>query len=202
VLPELVDYLAVPGQEIDDDVVSGLVHFARREDLPVETRLKVLDGLPRLGIKLSTRLGREMEPLLETSDSAIRDGALVALTLLKDGRARRELMRFYDEQVDENETWPNAYKLRGDIYLRIGEYREAARDYEDALRLHGESSRLPGNRDLWVNLARAQVKDGKLKAAAETLERFGMASDLKRALVADPDFLPLVEHPKYQGLFK
>jgi len=202
VLAELVDYFAVPGQEIDDDVVSGLVHFALREDLPVQTRLKVLDGLPRLGIKLSSRLSRELEPLLDTSDSALKDGALVALTLLKDGRARRELMRHYDEQVKENETWPNAYKLRGDIELRIGDYKEAARDYEDALRLHGESARLPGNRDLWVNLARAQVKDNKLKAAAETLERFGLASDLKRALRADPDFLPLLEHPKYKSLFE
>jgi tetratricopeptide (TPR) repeat protein len=178
------------------------VHFALRVDLPTETRLKVLDGLPRLGVKLTSRLSRELEPLVTTSDAAIKEGALVALTLLKDGRARRELMRYYDEQVDENKTWPNAYKLRGDIELRIGEYKEAARDYEDALRLHGESARLPGNRELWVNLARAQVKDGKLKAAADTLERFGLASDLKRALKADPDFQPLVEHPKYKGLFE
>jgi tetratricopeptide (TPR) repeat protein len=202
VLPDLVDYFAFPGQEIEDDVVSGLVHFALRVDLPTETRLKVLDGLPRLGVKLTSRLSRELEPLLTTSDAAIKEGALVALTLLKDGRARRELMRYYDEQVEENKTWPNAYKLRGDIELRIGEYKEAARDYEDALRLHGESARLPGNRELWVNLARAQVKDGKLKAAADTLERFGLASDLKRALKADPDFQPLVEHPKYKGLFE
>jgi len=202
VLAELVDYFAFPGQEIEDEVVSGLVHFAMREDLPVETRLKVLDGLPRLGIKLSSRLSKELEPLLTTSDTALKDGALVALTLLKDGRARRELMRHYDDQVKENDTWPNAYKLRGDIELRIGEYKEAARDYEDALRLFGESARLPGNRELWVNLARAQVKDGKLKAAAETLDRFGMAADLKRALKADPDFQPLVEHQKYKSLFE
>jgi tetratricopeptide (TPR) repeat protein len=202
VLPDLVEYLAVPGQEIEDDVVSSLARFALREDLPVETRLKVLEGLPRLGIKLTSRLGKELEPLLTTQDSAIKDAVLVALTLLKDGRARRELMRHYDDQVKENETWPNAYKQRGDIELKIGEYKEAVRDYEDALRLHGESARLPGNRDLWVNLARAQVKDNKLKAAAETLGKFGMASDLKRAIAADPDFQPLVEHPKYKSMFE
>jgi tetratricopeptide (TPR) repeat protein len=200
VLGELVNYLSFPGQEIDDDSISALVRFAGRADIPVESRLKVLDGLPRLGIKLSSRLSKEMEPLTTNADTVVREGALVALTLLKDGKARRELMRFYDDQVDNNQTWPNAYQRRGDIHLRIGEYKEAAKDYSDALRLH-ENSRLPGNRELWVNLARAQVKDNKLKAAAETLEQFGLVSDLKAALKADPDFQPLVENPKYKSLF-
>ena len=115
--------------------------------------------------------------------------------------SRRELMRHYDDQVKNNETWPQAYQRRGDIELRIGEYKEAAKDYRDALRLHGDSARLPGNRDLWVNLARALVKDDKLKAAAEALEEFGLASDLRKALRADPDFQPLVENPKYKSLF-
>jgi tetratricopeptide (TPR) repeat protein len=202
VLPELVAYFSAPGQEIEEGVVSAFVRFALREDLPVESRLNVLAGLPKLGVKLSSRLGKEMEPLLASPDSAIRDATLVALTLLKDAKARRELMRFYDDQVENNETWPQAYQRRGDILLRIGEYREAARDYQDALRLHGDSARLPGNRDLWVNLARAQVKDNKLKAAADTLDEFGLASDLRRALAADPDFQPLVEHPKYRDMFK
>jgi tetratricopeptide (TPR) repeat protein len=201
VLVELVDYLCVPGQEIEEEVVSDLVRFAAREDLAVETRLRVLEGLPRLGLKLTSRLSKEMEPLTSTADSAIRDGALVALTLLKDGKARRELMRHYDEQVKNNETWPQAYQRRGDIELRICEYREASKDYREALRLHGDSARLPGNRELWVNLARALVKDDKLKAAAEALEEFGLASDLRRALRADPDFQPLVENPRYKSLF-
>lgn len=202
VLAELMDYFCFPGQSIGDEIMSALVRFATREDLAVEARLRVLEGLPRLGVKLSSRLGKEMEPLLSSADSAIKDGALVALTLLKDGKARRELLRHYDEQVKNNETWPQAYQRRGDIKLRIGEYRDAAKDYRDALRLHGNSAQLPGNRELWVNLARALVKDDKLKAAAEVLEEFGLASDLRRALRADPDFQPLVENPKYKGLFE
>ncbi len=177
VLAELMDYFCVPGQEIEEEVVFALLRFAVREDLAVEVRLRVLDGLPHLGVKLSNRLGKEMEPLVSTADSAIRDGALVALTLLKDNKARRELMRDYDEQVKNNETWPQAYQRRGDIELRIGEYREAAKDYRNSLSLHGDSARLPGNRDLWVNLARALVKDDKLKAAAEALEEFGARAD-------------------------
>jgi len=202
VLPELVDYFCVPGRELDEDMVAALLRFACRSDLDVNARLKVLSGLPRFGVALTSRLRREAEPLLTSPDSAIKDATLVALTLLKDARARRDLMRYYDDQVKDNEAWPLAYQRRGDIELAIGEYRDATRDYNRAIELHGETARLPGNRDLWVNLARAQVKDGKLKAAADTLVGFSLTADLRRALKADPDFLPLVENPKYKNLFE
>lgn len=202
VLAELVDYFCFPGQRLDEDTVAALIRFAGRSDLPVEARLEVLQGLPRFGVPLTTRLRREIEPLLTTGDSAVRDGTLVALTLLKDPKARRDLMRFYDDQVKDNESWPLAYQRRGDIELQIGEYRDAARDYERALELHADAARLPGNRDLWVNLARALVKDNKLKAAADKLDEFSMSSEMRRTLKADPDFQPLVEHPKYKSLFE
>lgn len=202
VLPELVDYFCAAGRVLDEEIVITLVRFACRSDLDIESRLRVLGGLPRFGVGLTSRLRREIEPLLSSPDGAIRDGTLVALTLLKDGRARRDLMRFYDDQVKDNESWPLAYQRRGDIELAIGEYRDAARDYQRALELHKDSARLPGNRDLWVNLARAQIKDGKLKAAADALEQFSLSSELKRTLKADPDFQPLVEHSKYKSLFE
>jgi tetratricopeptide repeat protein len=201
VLDELVDYFCVPGQALDEEIVVSLVRFACREDLEASARLKVLDGLPRFGVWTS-RLRKEIEPLLSSSDSGIKDATLIALTLLKDGKARRDLMRFYDDQVKENERWPLAYQRRGDVELKIGEYKDAARDYQDAIRLHGDSARLPGNRDLWVNLARAYVRDGKLKAAHDTLADYEPTSELRRILRTDPDFRELVEHPKYKSLFE
>ncbi|MSR62324.1 MAG: hypothetical protein EXS08_07765 [Planctomycetes bacterium] len=202
VLNELVEYFSVPGQELDEDVVVALARFACREDLGPAARLKVLDGLPRFGVPLSSRLRRELEPLLESTDSAIKDGVLIALTLLNDSKARRDLMKFYDEQVKGSPGWPLAYQRRGDVELKIGEYRDAARDYQQALRLHDDSAKLPGNRDLWVNLARAYIKDNKLKLAADALAEFGLTSELRRTLKADPDFQPLAESAKYKGLFE
>lgn len=201
VLDELVAYFCVPGQELDEDIVVSLVRFACREDLAAPARLEVLEGLPRFGVGLTSRLRKEIEPLLNSSDSAIKDGTLIALTLLKDGKARRDLMRYYDDQVKDNERWPLAYQRRGDVELKIGEYKDAARDYLDAIRLHGDSARLPGNRDLWVNLARAYVRDGKLKAAHDALSDYGPSSELRRILKTDPDFRELAEHPKYKSLF-
>jgi hypothetical protein len=202
VLPELVEYFTRPDQRLDEDVVRTFVSYAVRSDLPVQTRLQVVAALPRFGVTLSSRIRRDLEPLLESSDSALKDETLIALTILRDGRARRELMRFYDDQVKNNDSWPLAYQRRGDNELRIGENRDATRDNEKAIELHEDSARLPGNRDLWVNLARAQVLDGKLKNAAETLETFGMTSELRRTLREDPVFKELVESSRYGGIFE
>jgi len=202
VLPELVAYLTVPGQSIDEDTAASLVRFAARGDLAPETRLTVLAGVPRLGVPLGPKLKREFEPLTSASDGAIKDAALVALTLLKDSRARRELVKVYDDQVKDNEGWPLAYQRRGKIFLRIHEYGAAARDFARALELQEESARLPANRELWVDLARAHVLDDKLAKAVDVLENYGLTSDLRRELVADPDFAPLVTSSKYRKLFE
>lgn len=197
VLDALVGYFRAPGLEVEEDTVMALIRLARRNDLPVEARLAAVDALPYLDVPLSAPMRREMEPLLETSDTALRESTLVAMTLLRDSRAKRELTRHYDDLVDDNPRWPQAYKQRGDMYLRIREYRDAENDYAKAIELHGKTSRLPGNRELWVNLARAYVKDGKLRQASETLEEFGLTSELREELRRDPDFAPLAEHSRY-----
>ncbi|MEQ1893638.1 MAG: hypothetical protein ABL998_13925, partial [Planctomycetota bacterium] len=204
VLAELVAYLTVPGQSIDEDSAATLLRFAARADLKPEARLAVLEGIPRLGVSLSPKLKREFEPLTAASDAAIKDAALVALTLLKDSRARRELLKVYDDQVKDNEGWPLAYSRRGEMYLRIHEYGPAAKDFVRALELQEESARMPANRELWIDLARAYVLDDKLAKAADVLQDpdFDLSSEVRRELLADPDFKPLVESTKYRKLFE
>lgn len=201
VLPELVGYLTVPGQTIEEDHAATLLRFAARADLKPEARLAVLDGIPRLGVPLGPKLKREFEPITSSSDAAIRDAGLIALTLLKDSRARRELLKVYDDQVKGNEGWPLAYQRRGKIQLRIQDYGAAAKDFARALELQEESARLPANRELWIDLARAYTLDDKLAKAADTLQTLGLSADVRREVLADPDFKALVESSKYKKLF-
>jgi tetratricopeptide (TPR) repeat protein len=204
VLEELVAYLTVPGQTIDEDSAATLLRFAGRADLKPEVRLVVLAGIPRLGVPLNPKLKREFEPLTATNDAAIKDAALVALTLLKDSKARRELVKLYDDQVKDNDGWPLAYQRRGKIFLRIQEYGPAAKDFARALELMEESARMPANRELWIDLARAYVLDDKLAKAADVLQGpdFVLTTELRRDLAADPDFKALVESTKYRKLFE
>lgn len=197
VLVELMRYLTQPGQSLDEDSAERLLAFAGRSDLPVEARLAVLDGFPRLGVTMGAPIRRAFEPVVASPDSAVKDAALIALTLLKDSKARRDLMKFYDEQVKDNPNWALAYQKRGKVLLRIHEYGPAAKDFTRALELQEESARLPANRELWIDLARAHVLDDKLQKAVEVLEDFGLTNDLRRELREDPDFRALAEHPRH-----
>jgi len=202
VLIELMNYLTQPGQTLDEDEAERLLGFAARSDLPVEARIAVLDGFPRLGVTMGAPLRRAFEPVLASSDSAVKDAALIALTLLKDSKARRDLMKFYDEQVKDNPSWALAFQKRGKVHLRIREFGPAAKDFARALELQEDGARLPVNRELWVDLARAYVLDDKLQKAAEALEDLGLTTDLRRELRADPDFRALAQHPRHGKLLE
>jgi len=200
VLAELVRYFQRPGVKLDEETVTALVRLAGQPNHPTEARLAVLRGLPDFGVTLSSRLRREIEPLTESADTGVREEALIALTLLKDSRSKRELMRYYDDLVAKNERWAQGYQRRGDIELRIGDYGAATRDYQKAIEIMGNSARVPGNRQLWIDLARACIKDGKLRTAAEALETFGLNRELRDELRADPDFAPLAASSRYGKL--
>lgn len=197
VLVELMRYLTQAGQSLDEDSAVRLLAFAARSDLPVEARLAVLDGFPRLGVTMGAPIRRAFEPVVASPDSAVKDAALIALSLLKDSKARRDLLKFYDEQVKDNPNWALAYQKRGKILLRIREYGPAAKDFGRALELQEDTARLPANRELWVDLARAYVLDDKLQKAAEVLQDFGLTTDLRRELREDPDFRALAEHSRH-----
>ena len=202
VLLGVVGYYRALPDLLDEATVDGLLACVLSEQVDPERRIAALDALPGLGVTLNQKQRKAIEPLLDSPNTGLRESALIALTLLKDGKARRELLRFYDELVEENDKWPQAYRRRGDVYARIEDYPSAIKDYKTAIELLGNGARLVGNRDLWVALAKAYVKDGKLRPAAETIEEFGLDSELKRQLKEDPDFAPLREQARYKKLFE
>src|SRR5262249_49524138 len=84
VLPELVEYSSSPGQPIAEAPVAQLLRSTSRPDIAPEVRLQVLAGLPKFGIStpISNKLKKELDPLVASADSALKDAALVALTQL------------------------------------------------------------------------------------------------------------------------
>ncbi len=200
VLLETLAYLRAVPSAVDQATVRALIACVASELVAPERRVAALDALPRLGFALGQEERRAIEPLTDSADAALRESALIALTLLKDAKARRELLRYYDRIVDENDKWPQAYKRRADVYMRIGDYPDAIKDYRSALGYLGGSARLATNRDVWIALARAYVLDGKLAQAADRLQEFGMTPELKQELGNDPDFAPLKK--RYKELFE
>lgn len=193
-------YLACPGV-VDEDVLQALVGLALSNDVALEKRIEVLEAIPSFESAKSTKLRRQLDPILDTSVTALREAGLICLAVLGDRSAKRDLLRTYDQLVQNNDDWPEAYERRADIHLQVGDYTEAVRDYKRAIELLSSRARQGAYRKLWINMARAYVKSKKLRQASETLEEVGLSASLKQELAADPDFGPLREHSRYGRVF-
>jgi tetratricopeptide (TPR) repeat protein len=169
---------------------------------PPEQRARLLDLVPSFpddsieneGKKILRELG--LSPTKE-----VRESALVALTLLGDKNARRDLFAAIETQVDRNKGYAQNYEERARLYYRIEQWRDAAKDYTTALKLSADDFRARPEGS-YLGLARCHLQMGKLKDAAETLEKAPISLKELQALANDPLFQKLVENPKYRPLFR
>jgi predicted Zn-dependent protease len=84
------------------------------------------------------------------------------------------------------------------VLLRIGDAGDAAKDFKRALELSKDS----GDRELWIKLARAYARDGKLRQASEALASASIPRALLGQLADDPDFRELAGHSRYGKVFE
>jgi tetratricopeptide (TPR) repeat protein len=184
----LLDYYRALPRQVDEELLGLWVTVVDKAGR-LETRLAIVEALPQLGRDDQPALRRALEPLAETTDAKLREGVLVALTLLGDRTARRELLEGYDDFVDRNEDFPDAYVRRGQVRLRIEDWDDAIKDFQQALRLSRDDPR--PQPDAYVGLARAYARRGKLRDAAEWLRKAPISLADLRELADDADFAEL-----------
>jgi tetratricopeptide (TPR) repeat protein len=194
-------YGAVP-QAVDKAHALAILRLTQDFTPPPEQRARLLDLVPSFpddsieneGKKILRELG--LSPTKE-----VRESALVALTLLGDKNARRDLFAAIETQVDRNKGYAQNYEERARLYYRIEQWRDAAKDYTTALKLSADDFRARPEGS-YLGLARCHLQMGKLKDAAETLEKAPISLKELQALANDPLFQKLVENPKYRPLFR
>jgi tetratricopeptide (TPR) repeat protein len=86
---------------------------------------------------------------------------------------------------------------RADMYSRIAKLDDAIKDYKEALTVGKDDPTLQPN--TYEKLAYAYVQKGRLKEAAETLNKAPISLARLRELADDPRFKPLRES-KYAKL--
>lgn len=192
-------YRAVP-EGIDKAGVMAWVRVA--EDLAAtnEQRLKVLEFLPTFADRFDAESRRELRTLAESPTPEVAQGALIALVLVGDRSARKELLAPLDDEIENNKTWPALYTSRGDVLYKIADYKDAINDYKKAIQLAADDLRARQD-GAYIGLARCYAMTNKLKEAGTTLERAPLTAKQLVALRRDPAFAKLVEHPKYKDLF-
>jgi tetratricopeptide (TPR) repeat protein len=193
-------YRACP-EIVDKAHVQALVAIAGEIAVGNELRAKVLEFLPRFADKFDADIKKELRQLANSPTREIREGALVTLVLGGDRNARRDLVSDYDDQIDRNKSWPASFEARANVLYRIGEYRDAIRDYQKSLSLSANDFRAR-REDCYVGLARCYAQQGKLKDASQTLEKAPISRKQLAELASDPVFQKVAEHRIYGKVFQ
>ena len=198
--PLLAYYRACP-EVVDKAHVQALVRIAGELAVGNELRAKVLEFLPRFSDKFDAEVKKDLKTLAASPAREIREGALVTLVLAGDRAARKDLMTDYDDQIERNKTWPASYEARANVLYRIGEYRDAIRDYQKSLSLSANDFRAR-TEESYIGLARCFAQQGKLKDAGQTLEKAPISRKQLAELAAEPVFQKLAEHKVYGKVFR
>lgn len=185
----LVYYQSQPDQ-VDAQVLGLWIALVTRTS-KTEQRLAILAALPDLSGTSASALRRELEPLTRGGTPDVVEGARIALARLGDRNARREVLRPHDEFIEKNDRWSQAYTRRALVLMRMHEWDEAIKDFNTALRFSRDDGQ--ADEEIYLGMARAHARRGKLKDAAEWLRQAPIPMSELRKLADDPDFRELRE---------
>ena len=200
-VPALLAYYRAVPEVVDKAHLQALVRLAGEVAVGNELRARVLEILPRFEGAFDGEVKKELKQLASSPTREIREGALVALVLAGDKGARKDLLADYDDQIDRNKTWPASFEARANVLYRIGEYRDAIRDYQKSLELSAKDFRAR-TEDAYIGLAKCYAQQGKLKDAAQTLEKAPISRKQLAELASDPVFAKVAEHKTFGKVFR
>lgn len=197
----LIDYYVACGPEhVEDEELAGLIDLARRASVKIRDRIAILEGLPLLSEKLHYDLRRQLDSMADHTHPEMREAALTALAFYKDSGARRKLLEPYDDRIDLNPEWAERWAQRAAVHYRIGDYKAAVRDWREALRVSRDDPRTPDG--VYVGIARAYARMGRLKDAAEALDQAPITTEELRRLADEAVFRELRDHKRYGRVFR
>ncbi|MEO0650182.1 MAG: HEAT repeat domain-containing protein [Planctomycetota bacterium] len=198
----VMDFFTSAPDQMTEQRALDLIELVRRRALTGDQATETLERMGRFDLSLRGPVGDALENLERYFSSQIAESALIAMARLGDQPARRRLEDQYtrriDEAVDEDDFRP--YAARAALYLRIDDPRKARKDYRKAVQLDGDwGGRVDA--DLYVGLARANMRLEDLREASEALVKAKLGPEQLERLASDPDFAPLVES-KYGDVFR
>lgn len=193
-------YGSVPAA-IEKPVVEGFLALAQDFSLSRDVRARILAALAGWGDKFDSKLKTEVRRMAASPERETKEGALILLYQIGDKSARKELLADYDEQIERNKNWATTYEQRATVLYRMGEWRDAEKDYRQAITLGNKDVRAQLDQS-YIGLARCQAQQNKLKDAVKTLESAPVSLKQLNELARDPAFAKLVENPKFRDVFK
>jgi tetratricopeptide (TPR) repeat protein len=193
----LAYYEAVP-QAMTETVSLAFVSLLGGQKLKTSSRVRILDALREMTVDASNSFKKELVALTLSGSRQVSDAALTLLAAIGDKNARRTLLKPYNDQVDKNKTWQDAFLQRGDVLYKIRDYRDAIEDYKDAIRIGSRNAGAPAP---YIGIARCYARLGRFKDAAKYLDDAAVSFVTLRELADHPDFREMRAHKKWVKSF-
>ncbi len=198
-VPRLLDYYRACHEIVDDEHCTALVALARSMVSDPGTVELLLEFLTEFQDRWNSKVKKEFKQLSSSTDQRIAEAALIGLAKGGDRGARKKLLAPYDDRIQNNVRLAQAWESRADLRYRIGDYKNAIKDYQEALKAGEAYGRTQP--DVYVGLARCCARLGKLKDAHEWLDDAPLSIVMLRDLAKEPVFAEMVAHPKYGKVF-
>jgi tetratricopeptide (TPR) repeat protein len=199
-VPGLLRYYEACPKLLVGSHIDALIDLASTAATRTDDRAAILDILGRHPDEVDDDDRKRIRRISGAPAQELHEAALVCLSILGDRSARRELLDPYDDRLEKNKNWAKSYESRAYILYRIGDYREAIRDYKRALELMAVDQRTR-QEEAHIGLARCYALSGKLREAAQTLVDAPMTAAEVAALGDDPDFAELRASSRYGDIF-
>jgi|GEM_PF-1106991 len=196
----IVEYYRACPEVVDTAHCQGLVDFAQALRSNSKMAELVLFLVSEHEEAWNSQVRRDLKDLAEARSKKVSQAALICLAKSGDNRSKKALLEPYDERVEKNERIASSWSDRAEVKYRIGEYKSAIKDYEQAQRVASEYQR--SEPEVYEGLARCYALLGKLKDAARWLGEGGLSLARLHQLARDPDFAELVEDEKYRKVFR
>lgn len=198
-IQRIVEYYHACDEVMDDDHCDALVQLARAMVSDPASAVTLLELLTEYQDRWSSKVKRELKQLASSDESRIAEAALIGLAKAGDRSARRKLLEPYDQDVQSNARLAQAWERRADLRYKIGDYKGAIKDYQEAQKAGEAYGR--SQPEVYVGMARSNCQLGKLKDAYEWLDKAPISIVRLRELATEPVFAELLAHPKYGGVF-
>ncbi len=197
---EIVSYYRACPETFDTEHCQAMVGFAsglRSNSKSAELALQVVGENEE---SWNSQIRKDLKQLAASSSSRIAEAALVCMARSGDRSAKKKLLEPYDQRIERNDRIASAWQNRAMVKYRIGDYKSAIKDYEQAQKASAEYLRTEP--DVYEGLARCYCLLGKLKDSAKWLGEGGLSLARLHQLARDPDFAALAEHNKYNKVFR
>lgn len=199
-VPEIVAYYRACPSIFDSEHCQSMVIFAGGLRANSKMAELVLAVVGENEDAWNSKIKRDLKQLAESSSNRVAEAALICLARTGDRQAKKKLLEPYDERIEKNDRIASAWQNRAEVKYRIGEYKAAIKDYEQAQKASAEYLRTEP--EVYEGLARCYALLGKLKDSAKWLGEGGLSLARLHQLARDPDFAELAADSKYKKVFR